>query len=34
MRKQMRSTARTPGTEDHNVDGNAHRSVEGLRREI
>ena len=26
MRKQMRSTFRTPGTEDGNVDGNAHRS--------
>jgi hypothetical protein len=26
MRKHMRSTARTPGTEDHSVEGNAHRS--------
>jgi hypothetical protein len=26
MRKQMRSTFRTPGTEDGNVNGNAHRS--------
>jgi hypothetical protein len=26
MRKQMRSTFRTPGTEDGSVSGNAHRS--------